>query len=260
MSGIQLTQTTPAVIGVLMLDTKFPRPPGDVGNSLTFNVPMHYDVFRGIWPAKVVASASSLRQARTVPGFQHMIRMMQMRGVKAVTTSCGFLVLLQKELQSVTKIPVVTSSLLQLPALLRAEPQVGVLTISAAHLGKEHLKSAGVSAERMKDVIIEGMPPASHFAMQILGNHTTLDLAQASSDVVQAALRLKARAPRLKTLLLECTNMPPYKAAIEQATGWQVRDLRDDPRLVQVIAQAAWPVIEATAAPAGQPPAADNAI
>jgi hypothetical protein len=178
------------------------------------------------------------------------VRLMQLRGVKAVTTSCGFLVLLQKELQAATKIPVVTSSLLQLPALLRQEPQVGVITISAAHLGKEHLRSAGVSADRLKDVLIEGMPPSSHFATQILGNHDSLDLAVARQEVVQAALVLKARAPQLKTLLLECTNMPPYKAAIEEATGWQVRSLIDDPRLRKVI--------DATLNPAAPAPAAQN--
>jgi Asp/Glu/Hydantoin racemase len=236
MSGaIRAVGQTPAVIGVLMLDTKFPRPKGDVGHAETFGVPMHYDVFKGVWPDKVVASAASLHQARMVPGFQHMVRMMQARGVQAVTTSCGFLVLLQKELQSVTRLPVVTSSLLQLPAALALEPQVGVLTISASLLGKEHLRAAGVPKERLKDVIIQGMPQNSHFVQQILGNQATLDLKIAEAEVVSAAIALKARAPELKTLILECTNMPPYQAAIEAATGWQVKSLQTDPRLRKVI-------------------------
>jgi Asp/Glu/Hydantoin racemase len=235
MNGIHLHGSAPSVIGIIMLDTQFPRPKGDIGHPETFGVSTHKDVFKGVWPAKVVTSAASLRQTRMVPGFQGIVRNMQMRGVQAVTTSCGFLVLLQKELQSVAKIPVVTSSLLQLPALLAQEPQVGVLTISAGSLSAEHLRAAGVPKERLKDVIIQGVPPETEFASKILRNQPTLDLAQAEKDVVAAALALKARAPQLKTVVLECTNMPPYKEAIVAATCWQVRSLIDDPRLRKVI-------------------------
>ncbi len=235
MSGIHLHGRVPSVLGIIMLDTQFPRPLGDVGHLETFGVSTHMDVFKGVWPAKVVTSAASLRQARMVPGFQGMVRSMQMRGVQAITTSCGFLVLLQKELQAVTKLPVVTSSLLQLPALLAREPKVGVLTISASSLSSEHLRAAGVPKERLKDVIIQGMPPAGEFVAKILGNQTTLDVAQASSEAVAAALALKERAPDLKSLVLECTNLPPYRAAIEAATGWKIFSLQTDPRLRKVI-------------------------
>jgi hypothetical protein len=251
MSGIHLHGQVPSVLGILMLDTQFPRPLGDVGHPETFGVSTHKDVFKGVWPAKVVTSAASMRQARMVPGFQGMVRSMQMRGVQAVTTSCGFLVLLQKELQSVTKLPVVTSSLLQLPALLAQEQKVGVLTISANYLSAEHLRAAGVPKERLKDVIIQGMPPQGEFATKILGNQPTLDLVQASHEAVAAVLALMARAPEIRSLVLECTNLPPYQAAIEAATGWKIYSLQTDPRLRKVI--------DATLAKTSRAPSADNA-
>jgi hypothetical protein len=235
MGNIQLFNQMPSVIGIIMLDTQFPRPLGDVGHPDTFGVPTHLDRFKGVYPAKVVTTAAGLRKERLVNGFQSIVRGLQLRGLKAITTSCGFLVLLQKDLQAVAKIPVVTSSLLQLPALLAKEPQVGVLTISAASLSAEHLRAAGVPKERLKDVIIQGVPAGTEFVSKILGNQPTLDLVQAEKDVVAAALTLKARAPHLKTLVLECTNMPPYQVALEAATGWQVRSLIDDPRLRKVI-------------------------
>lgn len=58
-----------------------------------------------------------------------------------------------------------------------------------------------------------------------------MDLAQAAADVVAAARALQARAPQLRTVVLECTNMPPYRAQIEAATGWQVLSLYDLPAL-----------------------------
>jgi hypothetical protein len=221
-------------LGIIMLDTQFPRPVGDIGNFASFKVPVHHEKIRGVWPAHIVTSAKGLRaQVRLVATFQQIVRHLTLRGAKSITTSCGFLVLLQKELQSATHVPLITSSLCQLPALLQVNSQVGVLTISAASLGSDHLRAAGVPKERIKDVIVQGVDAKSEFATKILGNQLTLDLAQAEKDVVAAALKLKARAPQLTTCVLECTNMPPYQTALEEATGWKFLSLRDEQRLMK---------------------------
>lgn len=196
-------------VGVLMLDTRFPRPVGDIGHPESLGRPVKHAVVDGAWPAKVVASAHSLRASGLAGEFIARARELEREGAQAITTSCGFLVLLQRELQHAISVPVVTSSLLHLPRLLEREPRVGVLTISAAHLGREHLMAAGVPPARLGDVIVQGVDPDGEFTRAILGNCTTMDLAQAQADVVSAALKLKARAPDLCTVVLECTNMPP---------------------------------------------------
>ena len=106
------------VLGIVMLDTRFPRPPGDVGHAATWGVPVNFNVVRGIWPDKVVRSAKGLRAGRVTPAFISVVRHLEKSGVAAITTSCGFLVLLQKELQAVCKVPVLTSSLLLLRHLV----------------------------------------------------------------------------------------------------------------------------------------------
>jgi hypothetical protein len=214
-----------------MLDTRFPRPPGDIGAPGTFDVPVDFHVVRGVWPEKVVQSAAGLRAGRVVPAFVGVMRQLERRGARAITTSCGFLVLLQKELQAGVKVPVITSSLMQLPRLLAQDKQVGVLTISAASLGKEHLRAAGVPRERLADVLVQGVNPKGEFATRILGNQPQLDLDLAAQDVVDAAVALKQRAPGLRSVVLECTNMPPYRQGIEQATGLKTFSLVDDERL-----------------------------
>jgi hypothetical protein len=224
-----MTPSTPprGFLGIIMMDTQFPRPLGDIGHGETFAVPTHREIIRGVWPEHVVRSAHGLHQARIVPGFQSIVRALERKGARAITTSCGFLVLIQKELQAVTRLPVVTSSLLMLPGLLRQHAQVGVLTISASQLGAEHLRAAGVPRERLSDVLVQGVDPTSEFAVRILGNQPHLDLVQASTDLVIAARALAQRAPQLEVVVLECTNMPPYQAAIEAATGWRTLWLKD---------------------------------
>lgn len=220
-------------LGVVMLDTRFPRPPGDVGHPDAFGVPVRQRVVRGAWPRTIVQTAAGLRAAGMAPAFVRAVQALEAEGARAITTSCGFLVLLQDELQAAARVPVVTSSLLQLPALLALQPRVGVLTISAAALGPEHLLAAGVPADRLGDVVVQGVEPAGEFAAAILGNRDTMDIERAGRDVVAAAMALKRREPSLRAVVLECTNMPPYRQAVEAATGLKTWALTDDERLLR---------------------------
>lgn len=220
-------------LGVVMLDTKFPHLPGDIGHPDAFGVPTNLRVVKGVWPDKVVASSSGLRGGRVVPAFEFVVRALARDGARAITTRCGFLVLLQKELQAAVKVPVITSSLLQLPGLLAKQPKVGVLTISVGKLGLEHLRAAGVPKDRLKDVVVQGVDPEGEFATVILGNQLYMDVIKTSEEVVAAAVALKKREPSLEHVVLECTNMPPYREAIEAATRLKTYALTDDERLLR---------------------------
>ena len=140
---------------------------------------------------------------------------------------------LQKEMQAQVNIRVITSSLLQLPALLSLHQKVGVLTISFSKLGVEHLRAAGVPRARMADVVVQGVDARSEFARAILGNRAVMNLERAAADVLTAAIALKLREPELNCVVLECSNMPPYRAAIEAATGMKTWALADDERLTK---------------------------
>lgn len=218
-------------LGIVMLDTRFPLLPGDIGNTDSLPMPARRVVVAGAWPEKVVQSAKGLRAAQLLKPFVSVVRQLERDGAAAITTSCSFLVLLQRELQAAVHVPVVTSSLLLLPALLREQRQVGVLTISAKRLGEEHLRSAGVPRERLADVLVQGVDLGGEFAGAILGSRAELDADRASREVVAAAQALKTRAPDLSTVVLECTNMPPYREAIEQATGLRALSVLDAPML-----------------------------
>lgn len=226
-------QARQGFLGIVMLDTRFPRPLGDVGHPDTFGVPVRHRIVPGAVPRRVVASAQALRDSGLHRPFAEALRALEAEGARALTTSCGFLVLLQQELQQCVGVPLVSSSLLQLPELLRAEAQVGVLTISAAHLTRDYLLAAGVPPDRLDDVLVQGVPADGPFAGPILGNRQEMDFHAAQADVVAAALALQRRAPQLRTVVLECTNMPPYAQAVEHATRWRLRTLKDAAALLQ---------------------------
>jgi hypothetical protein len=200
-------------LGVLMLDTRFPRVPGDVGHAASWRVPVRFRVVHGASPQRVVREGDPA----LLQPFVDAARALVAEGARAVTTSCGFLVMFQHELQAALPVPVWTSSLLALPGL----EQPGVITVDAASLGARHLQAAGADPRTP----VEGLAPGCSLQATLLEDRPTLDTAAAEADVVAAARRLVAREPTLRTLVLECTNMPPYAAAVQAATGLPVHHL-----------------------------------
>jgi hypothetical protein len=83
-------------LGILMLDTVFPRPPGDVGHAATWPVPVHFRIVRGATSRRVVQRPDEL----LLEAFIDAARELEATGVRAITTSCGFLALYQRELAS----------------------------------------------------------------------------------------------------------------------------------------------------------------
>ena len=207
------------MLGVLMLDTRFPRVPGDVGNPATFDVPVRYRVVHGASPQRVVRErARSLLQPFIDAG-QALVT----EGAAAITTSCGFLVLFQQPLQAALPVPVWTSSLLLLSGLQAAHGvrRVGVLTADADSLSADHFAAAGAAA----DTPVEGLARGCAFQRCLLENQAGFDVDDARASTVDAARRLVARHPDVTTIVLECTNLPPYADAVRAATGCAVHDL-----------------------------------
>ena len=207
-------------LGILMLDTQFPRIPGDVGNEASFSFPVRKKIVTGANPRRVVMQGDS---ALLSPFINAAIEL-EHEGVSAITTSCGFLAVFQKELANAVSVPVFTSSLLQanlIYPLLKTNQIIGILTANAKTLGARHF--AGVSIEHIPKVVY-GMEN-SDFAKVFVGNRTSLDKELAQREMVAVALRMVADYPEIGAVILECTNMPPYARAVQQAIDRPVYDI-----------------------------------
>jgi len=193
-------------LGVLMLDTRFPRVVGDIGNPASFEIPVRHCVVAGASPQRVVGQVDPALLQPFVDAARELVG----AGAAAITTSCGFLVEFQAALQAALPVPVWTSSLLELPRL--SAP--GVVTVDALSLGARHLHAAGADAT----VPVVGLAPGCHLQRALLDDLAHIDARQAEADVVDAAQRLVARWPTVREIVLECTNMPPYAKAVARAT------------------------------------------
>jgi Asp/Glu/hydantoin racemase len=210
-----------APLGILMLDARFPRIPGDMGNATTWPFPVLYRVVRGASPERVVLQGARGLLDDFIAAAQDLVAL----GAEAITTNCGFLALFQAELAAAVRVPVATSSLMQVPwvqATLPPGKRVGVLTVSKASLTPAHLIAAGVPADTP---IIGTEGGREFFRVLITAEKQDLDVALAEQDILTAGRELLAAHRDIGAIVLECTNMPPYAAALQAACGLPVYDI-----------------------------------
>jgi hypothetical protein len=206
-------------LGILMLDTRFPRIVGDIGNARSFDFPVIFRRMEGIGPADAVTTHPD--RPRVLAALQANARTLADEGAIGLSTSCGFLALYQDDLAVRSPVPVATSALLHINRL--AGKRVGVITASARNLTSAHFAAVGAPT----GTPFVGLPEGSSFAKTFIGNATTLDRDQVEREVVAAARDLVARHSGIDTIVFECTNLPPYKKAVQDSVGLPVFDVLD---------------------------------
>ncbi len=99
---------------------------------------------------------------------------------------------------------------------------IGCLTATRQSLGNRVLALAGI--EGSINVVLKGMEEAPHFKEAILDEGGELDSDLIEAETVAAARELQAQYPDLGAIVLECSLMPPYAKAVQDATGLPVFD------------------------------------
>lgn len=208
-------------IGVLCLDSAIPKPPGHVRNPLSFRFPVVCHVLQGIDIARMLFSPSPDMLAPFLEG----AKTLEKQGVRAIAGSCGFMALFQKELSESVRIPVISSSLMQLPLIrLLHGPgaKIGVLTASAKALTQAHFAAAG---QNMDDYAVMGMDSDAYFSAIILEQtEPTMNLERMERSICRAAKELTS-ARGLDALLLECTDLSAFARAVQSEIGIPVYDI-----------------------------------
>jgi hypothetical protein len=210
-----------APLGILMLEARFPRIPGDMGNATTWPFPVLYRVVRGATPERVVLNAA----AGLLDDFLAAAEELVADGAEAITTNCGFLSLFQAELAAHVRVPVATSALIQVPwvqAMLPPGRRVGIITVSAQSLTSRHLTAARVPADTP---IVGTEHGREFFRVLVRGEKQEMDIALAAADILDAGRVLVSRHADIGALVLECTNMPPYAFALRERLGLPVFDI-----------------------------------
>lgn len=207
-------------IGILMMDSHFPRIPGDIGNATTFPFPVRYEIVKGADIANVVTTQNT----QVLDKMIEAAKKLESEGVRAITGSCGFLAIWQKDIAKQVKVPVFTSSLLQIPlayAITGGKP-VGVITAQAKNLSSKHLEA--VNASNIP-IVIYGLEDAEEFNKTFTYNGETLDFDAVSSEIVKTVKSMIEKNTDIGSIVLECSNIPPYAKRVSEITDLPIFDL-----------------------------------
>lgn len=210
-------------VGIVMMETHVPYPPGSPNNALTFEFPVTYAVVPGAsMDALIYTPQFEELKASFIEAGQTLVE----RGVRAVVGGCGFMVLFQRELAEILPVPVYSSSLVQLPMIantMAPDRSVGIITASGVSLTPRHLEIACAGMEVRH--VVGGLEDRPAFKAAVHDQIGELDVEAVEADVVAEAKALQQRDPQLGAILLECTDLPPYARAVREATGLPVYDV-----------------------------------
>ena len=210
------------ILGILLLDTTFPRIPGDVGNECSYPFPVRIKKVHGATVQRVVYDADpTLREL-----FVEASRELENEGVAAITSSCGFLSPIQKDVAETVSVPVFLSSLMQVPiAYAMTQCKVAIFTANSQSMTELIRESAGISSDIPIEIV--GMEDISAFSDPILKDGATLDREQIENEMVMRAEHLLQQHPEIGSFVFECHNLAPYAQAVQAVTGKPVFDIID---------------------------------
>lgn len=211
-----------APIGILMLDCIAPFIPGSVGNASTFSAPVRYLTIEGLTVDEILSPAAATHAERVVGAAQELER----QGAQLIASNCGFMARFQDEVQEAVAVPVLLSSLQLVPLLLSTLPRhqkLGVLTASSGSLTDEFISSTGILWDQDR-IVVAGLDQAPAFTAAFITCVGTIDIPAVQQEVVDAASALTESDSSIGALLLECSEFPPYAAAVQAATGLPVFD------------------------------------
>ncbi len=209
-------------IGIVLLENYAPFIPGDVANATTYSYPVRFQRVEGFTVERIFRHDMELLDAVT-----EAVAALQREGVRAVTGDCGFMAIYQQQIARNAGIPVFLSSLMQIPfisQIIGRNREIGVITANKHSLTPELFHGAGVPEELLPALRIRGLEDHDHFTDAVVRELGELDTDLVEAAVVQRAVDLSRDYPEVRAILLECSLLPPYGAAVQEAVGLPVFD------------------------------------
>jgi aspartate/glutamate racemase len=206
-------------IGILLLDTFCPFIQGDVGNATSYRYPVRFKRIEGLTVERIFAHDPGFLE-KMIAGAKELER----EGVKAITGDCGFMAIYQGEVKAAVNIPVFLSSLLQIPFIASTLPdraKIGIITANSRSLTMDVFKKIGVENDSL---VISGLEKSKHFKEAVFDETGLLDSERMRQEVVTVAKKLVTEHPGIKSILLECSMLPPYGKDVQQAVNLPVYD------------------------------------
>lgn len=204
-------------IGIIAVNLDYPKMPGNVANATTFNFPVLYEVVD--FEIEELFEGSKEIEHQIIQAAQKL----EKRGVRAIVGACGYFGHFQEIVAESVAVPVFLSSITQIPIIklgLKKKQKILVLVASGKDITADFFQASGAN---LSDCIIHEIGSLESFAPIRWGN-SNLDNQRLENDLVEVVLSELAETDTIGAILLECSDLPPYSYAIQQATGLPIFD------------------------------------
>ncbi len=206
-------------IGILVLDCSYPFIPGNVANATTYDFPVRFAVVDGATNSRLIYDADE----SLIAPYEAAARQLESEGVMAITGACGFMALLQGHIAAAVDVPVFLSSLLQVPLMHQITgKRVGIICADKSKLTQEHFGAVGVAPDT--PLALAGMEEMPAFTQAVFQPDGLWDDEAIRAEVIEAAEQLVGTNGDIGSILLECSDLPPYATDVQRATGLPVFD------------------------------------
>ena len=208
-------------LGIIILDDVYPGFPGDVRNASAYPFPIQYEVAKGV---DIVALVDEEDKSPCLEPIKRAAQKLEGMGCRAIAAECGYFAYFQKEIAAHVDVPVLMSSLLQVPwaqQLVGPDKVVGLFASIRAAMTPAHLKAVGVREgsnyvmrgfedygrcrefENLWTAAVRPDPPEAHYD-------------KAEREFLTVATAFFRDHPNMGAMVLECTGMQPFARALQR--------------------------------------------
>lgn len=213
-------------IGLVQMHVNLAMIPGNMSNGTTFDFPILYRRMNARDVADVMSEEPTQDFADAVV---EAAQWLELQGVRAIMGNCGFFGGYQNVVKERINVPFYSSSLMMLPMMVHSMPankKVGVITANGPQLIKtQAIENCGLSLEdKENSIVVMGCENGQEFSNAIMANTGVYNPAKVEQEITDVARQMIAENDDIGSILLECTELSPAAAAVQNAVRMPVWD------------------------------------
>jgi aspartate/glutamate racemase len=207
-------------VGIIVIDVWYPMVPGNIANATTFKFPVLFKILRGVSGEQIMNGDPALLDP-IIQGARELTQ----QGARAIVGACGSFAYYQKAVAATLEVPAFMSVMLQVPLILqslRPNQKLGILAASASALTPRVFEQCNIT-DTSRLAITEARDLQE---FQVMGSCTGgFNSHRLEQEVVTHVKRFVIDHPEVGAILLQCSDLPPYAWAIQNAVQLPVFDM-----------------------------------
>ena len=207
-------------VGIIGVHTDFPLIRGNVVNATTFPFPVYVRVLDEVSGAQIMAY-DPVYEGPIIAAGQDLVRL----GVRAVVGACGSFANFQKPVAAALPVPTFMSVMLQTTLItqgLAPDQSVGVIAMRASALTDHVFEQCDIhNPDRLHVHSTVDLEQSK----KLYSADPTFDDEQFGAELVSLARGILNDRPDTGAWIIQCSELPPYAARIQAATGLPVWDM-----------------------------------